>query len=166
MLDIVLVEPQIANNTGAVIRLCANVGARLHLVAPLGFDLDDASLRRGGLDYHELTETKRWDDWPACRAGVGVERRWFATTAAGERRYDEIAYQADDVIVFGREADGLAPEVLDDFPLEARLRIPMRPGNRSINLANAVAIVAYEGWRQQGFAGGSVGSFDEARAPR
>jgi tRNA (cytidine/uridine-2'-O-)-methyltransferase len=163
MLDLVLVEPQIANNTGAVIRLCANVGARLHLVRPLGFELDDRSLRRGGLDYHELADTRCWEDWRACRAGIGVERRWFATTAAGERPYDEVAYRPSDVIVFGREADGLAADVLGDIAPNNRLRIPMRPGNRSINLANAIAIVAYEAWRQHGFAGGGRGSFDEAR---
>jgi tRNA (cytidine/uridine-2'-O-)-methyltransferase len=166
VLDIVLVEPQIATNTGSIIRLCANVGARLHLVRPLGFTLDSAALRRGGLDYHELTETTCWDTWDECRAGIGRDRRWFATTAGAEqRRYDEVDYRAGDVVVFGREADGLPAAVLDDFPVAQRLRIPMRPFNRSINLAGAVSVVAYEAWRQHGFEGAATGTFAEGRPP-
>jgi tRNA (cytidine/uridine-2'-O-)-methyltransferase len=102
MLEVVLVEPQIATNTGNIIRLCANVGARLHLVGPLGFDMDGASLRRGGLDYHELTDTQFWTTWEDCRAALGDERRWFATTTrVPHRRYDEVAYRSGDVVVFG-----------------------------------------------------------------
>jgi tRNA (cytidine/uridine-2'-O-)-methyltransferase len=163
VLDVVLVAPQIANNTGNIIRLCANAGARLHLVEPIGFALDDRSLRRAGLDYHELSETHRWETWDACRAGIGRDRRWFATTAGGARRYDEVDYQPRDVVVFGCEADGLPSEVLAEFTRDARVYIPMRPGNRSINLANAVSIVVYEAWRQQGFAGGGPGTLEEAR---
>src|SRR3954452_23317898 len=113
MLEIVLVEPQIAPNTGSIIRLCANVGAQLHLVRPLGFDLDGAALRRGGLDYHELTGTQVWDGWVECRAALGAERRWFATTTRDpHRRYDDVAYRTDDVIVFGCEATGLGDALL------------------------------------------------------
>jgi tRNA (cytidine/uridine-2'-O-)-methyltransferase len=167
MLEIVLVAPQIASNTGSIIRLCANVGARLHLVRPLGFSLDDAALRRGGLDYHELVDTSCWDTWAECRAALGTQRRCFATTAAAEyRRYDDVAYRAGDVVVFGCEADGLPATVLAEFAVEDRLRIPMRPSNRSLNLANAVSVVAYEAWRQHDFAGSASGTFEESLRSR
>src|SRR5213083_522285 len=107
MFEVILYRPEIPPNTGSVIRLCANVGARLHLVEPLGFTLDDAALKRGGLDYHELADTSVWQSWKECRAAIGTEPRWFATTAHARRRYDQIIYELDDVIVFGREADGL-----------------------------------------------------------
>jgi tRNA (cytidine/uridine-2'-O-)-methyltransferase len=166
VLDFVLVAPQIATNTGNIIRLCANVGARLHLVSPLGFDLDGAALRRGGLDYHELTDTRVWDSWSECRAGLGAECRWFATTTrAPHRRYDEIDYRAGDVVVFGCEASGLGDALLAEFSPEHRLHIPMRPANRSLNLANAVSVVAYEAWRQHAFAGAATGSFEESLRP-
>jgi tRNA (cytidine/uridine-2'-O-)-methyltransferase len=113
MLEVVLVEPQIATNTGNIIRLCANVGAALHLVRPLGFDVDSAALRRGGLDYHELTDTRIWDAWEDCRAALGAERRWFATTThAPHHRYDRVVYEAGDVVVFGCEATGLGEKLL------------------------------------------------------
>lgn len=161
-----LVEPQIATNTGNIIRLCANVGAGLHLVRPLGFDLDGAALRRGGLDYHELTDTKVWDSWEACRAALGEARRWFATTTrAPHRRYDEVEYRDGDVVVFGCEATGLGEALLAELGLGARLHIPMRPENRSLNLANAVSVVAYEAWRQHGYAGAATGSFEESLRP-
>jgi tRNA (cytidine/uridine-2'-O-)-methyltransferase len=163
MLDIVLVAPQIAPNTGSIIRLCANVGAQLHLVRPLGFDLDGAALRRGGLDYHELAGTQVWDGWDECRAGLGSDRRWFATTTREpHRRYDDVDYRADDVVAFGCEATGLDDARLAEFETERRLTIPMRPENRSLNLANAVSVVAYEAWRQHGFTGAATGSFGEA----
>jgi len=163
MLEVVLVEPQIATNTGNIVRLCANAGARLHLVRPLGFALDDAALRRGGLDYHELTETQIWDTWEECRAALGEERRWFATTSrAPSRRYDHVAYASGDVVAFGCEADGLGEVFLAEFPAAHRLHIPMRPSNRSLNLANAVSIVVYEAWRQRDFAGASTGTFQES----
>jgi len=165
-IDIVLVEPQIAVNTGSIIRLCANTGAGLHLVEPLGFALDERSLRRGGLDYHELADVRVWDSWNACRDGIGRARRWFATVArSGSARYDAVQYCEGDVVVFGREADGLSEAVLAEFAPRERVHIPMRPGNRSINLANAVAIVAYEAWRQCGFDGAVPGTFEEAREP-
>ena len=167
MLEVVLVEPQIAGNTGNIIRLCANVGARLHLVRPLGFDLDAASLRRGGLDYHELVDTSVWDTWQQCRAALGAERRWFATTTrAPHRRYDEIEYRAGDVVVFGCEATGLSDALLAEFPTEHRLHIPMRPSNRSLNLGNSVSIVTYEAWRQHDFVDAATGSFEESLRPR
>lgn len=163
MLEVVLVEPQIATNTGNIIRLCANVGARLHLVGPLGFDMDGASLRRGGLDYHELTDTQFWTTWEDCRAALGDERRWFATTTrVPHRRYDEVAYRSGDVVVFGCEATGLGAGLLAEFPAEHRLHIPMRPSNRSLNLANAVSVIAYEAWRQHDFFDAATGTFEES----
>jgi tRNA (cytidine/uridine-2'-O-)-methyltransferase len=163
MLEVVLVEPQIPTNTGNIVRLCANVGARLHLVRPLGFALDDSALRRGGLDYHELADTQIWDTWQECRAAVGVQRRWFATTTrAPHRRYDEVVYRPGDVVVFGCEATGLGEALLAEFTSEHRLNIPMRPSNRSLNLGNAVSVVAYEAWRQRGFAGAATGTFEES----
>lgn len=165
MIHVVLVEPQIAVNTGSIVRLCANSGARLHLVEPLGFSLDERALRRGGLDYHELADTKVWPSFAECRAALAG--RWFATVARGEStRYDAIAYRPDDVLVFGREADGLPPPVAVEFTPEQCIHIPMQPGNRSINLANAVSIAVYEAWRQLGFDGAVPGSFEEAREPR
>lgn len=168
MVEVVLVAPQIATNTGNIIRLCANVGARLHLVRPLGFDLDAAALRRGGLDYHELTDTQVWDTWADCRdaLGTGRERRWFATTSAGpHRRYDDVDYGEGDVVVFGCESTGLGEPFLAEFPPEHRLSIPMRPANRSLNLANAVGVVLYEAWRQHDFDGAATGSFEESLRP-
>jgi tRNA (cytidine/uridine-2'-O-)-methyltransferase len=165
MLDFVLVAPQIAVNTGNIIRLCANVGARLHLVEPLGFTLDAAALRRGGLDYHELTETTRWESWQACRHGIGDERRWFATSAGARRRYDRVEYRPGDVVVFGCEASGLPAAILGEFDDLHWLWIPMRPHNRSLNLAGAVSVVAYEAWRQHDFYGAGSGTTEEARPP-
>ncbi|HEY1739627.1 MAG TPA: tRNA (cytidine(34)-2'-O)-methyltransferase [Acidimicrobiia bacterium] len=163
MVEVVLVAPQIATNTGNIIRVCANVGARLHLVRPLGFTLDDAALRRGGLDYHELVDTHVWETWDDCRDGVGADRRWFATsTRTPHRRYDEVEYQAGDVVAFGCEATGLPDELLAAFPPDHRLHIPMRPSNRSLNLANAVSIVTYEAWRQRNFDGAATGTFEES----
>jgi tRNA (cytidine/uridine-2'-O-)-methyltransferase len=154
MLDIVLFQPEIPPNTGNVIRLCANAGARLNLVEPLGFSMDDRRLRRAGLDYHELATVVVHRDWEACRASLG-ERRIFAVSARGAVRYDEVAYAQDDALVFGAETAGLPAELLETFAPDRRLRLPMRPGNRSLNLSNAVAVVVYEAWRQRGFAGGA-----------
>ena len=166
MLEVVLVEPQIAANTGAIVRLCANVGAALNLVRPLGFSLDEAALRRGGLDYHEIAETRVFDTWADCRAALGADRRWFATTTrAPHRRYDEVDYGPGDVVVFGCEATGLGEALLAEFMPERRLHIPMRPSNRSLNLANAVSVVAYEAWRRHGFTGAATGSFEESLRP-
>jgi tRNA (cytidine/uridine-2'-O-)-methyltransferase len=148
MFDIVLVEPEIPPNAGNAIRLAANTGCRLHLVEPLGFSMDDRQLKRAGLDYHDLTQVFRHKSWSACRAGL-AGRRMFAFTTRASRLYTEVRYAADDVFVFGAETRGLPAAVLQEIP--DRLRLPMRPGNRSLNLSNAVAVVVFEAWRQLGF---------------
>jgi len=153
-LHIVLYQPEIAPNTGNIIRLAANTGAQLHLVRPLGFTLNDRTLARAGLDYHERTAMIVHDDWPACCAMLG-QRRMFAITTRGSTRYDTAQFAADDVLVFGPETRGLPAEVLDTFPATQRLRLPMQAENRSLNLSNAVAVVVYEAWRQSGFRGGA-----------
>ena len=150
MFDIVLVHPEIPPNTGNVIRLAANTGARLHLVEPLGFSLEDRQLKRAGLDYHDLASVARHRDWRACRAALSG-RRLFALTPKASTGYAEVRYREDDAFVFGREADGLPGEILAEFSPATRLRLPMREGNRSLNLSNAVAVVVYEAWRQQRF---------------
>jgi tRNA (cytidine/uridine-2'-O-)-methyltransferase len=152
MFDVVLVHPEIPPNAGNVIRLCANAGARLHLVQPLGFSMEDRLLRRAGLDYHELTTVSVHRDWAACMAQLG-DRRRFALSTRGSVRYTEVEYRAGDVLVFGSETAGLPDVVLGEFAAAERLRLPMRPGNRSLNLSNAVAVVVFEAWRQNGFAG-------------
>lgn len=152
-LNVVLVAPEIATNTGNIIRLCANTGTRLHLVEPLGFVLDDARLKRAGLDYHELADVVIHRSWDGCVASIGSTTRRFACTARAARRYDTVVFQTDDVVVFGAERAGLDADVLDTFDEDHRLAIPMMPDNRSLNLANAVSIVVYESWRQSGFAG-------------
>jgi tRNA (cytidine/uridine-2'-O-)-methyltransferase len=151
-LHVVLVAPEIAPNTGNVIRLCANTGATLHLVRPLGFSLDERSLHRAGLDYHELADVHVHDDLATCRRAI-TGGRWYALTARATRRYDDVDLAAGDVLVFGPERAGLDAATLDEFPETHRLGIPMRAGNRSLNLANAVAVVVYEAWRRTGFAG-------------
>jgi tRNA (cytidine/uridine-2'-O-)-methyltransferase len=155
MFEIVLVAPEIATNTGNIIRLCANVGAGLHLVEPLGFTLDDSSLRRAGLDYHDLTSVTVHPD-AAAAAAVLTGRRRFACSSRASRRLGEVAFEPGDVLVFGAERAGLTAEQLGAFEPFEPLAIPMRPGNRSLNLANAVAVVVYEGWRQHGFAGAAA----------
>ena len=152
MFDIVLVEPEIPSNAGNLIRLSANTGARLHLVEPLGFAMDDKQLRRAGLDYHEYASVRTHRDWRSCRTFLDG-RRMFAFTTKATRLYSEPAYGRGDVLVFGSETRGLPDDALKDLPDECRLRLPMRPGNRSINLSNAVAVVVFEAWRQRGFAG-------------
>jgi tRNA (cytidine/uridine-2'-O-)-methyltransferase len=151
MFDIVLYEPEIPPNTGNALRLAANTGARLHLVRPLGFTLRDKQLARAGLDYSDLVAVTLHDDWPACRAHF-ESRRLFAVTTRGSRRHDEPTYRAGDVFVFGPETRGLPHDVLDMFAAGQRIRIPMQAGNRSLNLSNAIAVIVYEAWRQQGFA--------------
>jgi tRNA (cytidine/uridine-2'-O-)-methyltransferase len=153
MVEVVLVNPEIAPNTGNVIRLCANTGARLHLVEPLGFSLADRQLKRAGLDYHDLAEVHVHASWQACRDSLGEERRFFAFSRNGDCRYDEVSYAAGDALVFGPEASGLAADMLATFAPERRLYLPMIAGNRSLNLSNAVAIVVFEAWRQGRFAG-------------
>lgn len=149
MFDIVLVQPEIPPNAGNVIRLAANTGARLHLVEPLGFSMDDRQLKRAGLDYHEYASVMTHRDWDTCRAALSG-RRMFALTTRASRLYTDVRYAAQDVFVFGAETRGLPQPILDEIP--ERLRLPMRPGNRSLNLSNAVAVVVFEAWRQLGFA--------------
>jgi tRNA (cytidine/uridine-2'-O-)-methyltransferase len=153
MISVVLVNPEIPPNTGNVIRLCANTGAELHLVRPLGFPLDDARMRRAGLDYHEYATMKVHDDWQALRAAL-APRRMFAIETTGERSLYDVALHEDDVFVFGSETKGLPNEVLATFDAQHVLRIPMRPSIRSLNLSNSVAVTVYEAWRQIGFVGG------------
>jgi tRNA (cytidine/uridine-2'-O-)-methyltransferase len=153
MLEIVLVQPEIPPNAGNVIRLAANTGARLHLVEPLGFSMDDRQLRRAGLDYHEIAEVKLHKDWNACRADF-AGRRMFAFTTKARKLYADVRYAAGDVLVFGAETAGLPEKIAAEFPADMRLKLPMRPDNRSLNLSNAVAVVVYEAWRQLGFPGG------------
>jgi len=152
MLAVVLVHPEIPPNTGNIIRLCANVGAELHLVEPLGFALDDKSLRRAGLDYHEYARLACHSGWDACRAALAGRRLWAMTTRGSVSPFAQ-ALLPDDAFVFGGETSGLAPEILADFPAERRLRLPMRAGQRSLNLANAAAVTLFEAWRQAGFTG-------------
>ena len=154
MVAIVLVHPEIPPNTGNVIRLAANTGAELHLVEPLGFRLEDRDLKRAGLDYHEYARLTVHRDWTACRRALGTPpaRRWHALTTQGSCSLYESDLRRDDVLVFGCETAGLPKTILDEFTPEARLRIPMLPGMRSINLSNAVAVAVYEAWRQAGFA--------------
>ena len=154
MFDVILHQPQIPPNTGNVIRLCANVGARLHLVAPLGFDLEDRQLRRAGLDYHEYAPVRVHDSLEAALAAVAPPRL-FALSTRGTTPYDRPGYAAGDAFLFGRETSGLPDAVLEQIPEPRRLRLPMRPGNRSLNLSNAVAVVVFEAWRQLGHPGGA-----------
>ena len=153
MLQIVLYQPEIPPNTGNIIRLSANIGARLHLVKPLGFSLSEARLRRAGMDYAEIAEVLVHEDWMACRAALG-NCRLFALSTRGSVRHDRPRYAPDDAFLFGPETSGLPREILDGIDACRRLRLPMVPGNRSINLSNAVAVVAFEAWRQLGYTGG------------
>lgn len=155
MFHVVLVEPEIPPNTGNVIRLCANAGAQLHLIEPLGFPLDDARMRRAGLDYHEYVNMQVHRDWPAFLAALQPDpARMFALTTHGATPFASVAFRPGDVFVFGAETRGLAPELRDTFASAQRIRLPMRPDNRSLNLSNTVAIVVYEAWRQNGYDGG------------
>lgn len=153
-LDVLLYQPEIPPNTGNVIRLCANTGARLHLIRPLGFDLDDKQLRRAGLDYHEYTALQVHDSLAEALAAI-QPLRLFALSTRGTLRYDQPTYRDGDAFLFGPETRGLPQDVLDALPAEQRLRLPMRPDNRSLNLSNTVAVMVFEAWRQQGFAGGA-----------
>ncbi|ARP88173.1 tRNA (cytidine(34)-2'-O)-methyltransferase [Bordetella genomosp. 9] len=155
MFHVVLVSPEIPPNTGNAIRLCANTGAQLHLVEPLGFELDDARLRRAGLDYHEWQPVRVHPSLPAALAAIGAPpERVFALTTRTRHSIADAPLQPGDVFVFGRETAGLSEEQLALFAPAQRLRLPMRPGQRSLNLSNAVAVVVFEAWRQAGYAGG------------
>ena len=152
MLDIVLHQPEIPPNAGNVIRLAANTGARLHLVQPLGFSMDDRQLRRAGLDYHEYARVRVHADWKSCLAALDG-RRLFALTTRAEKSVFAARFRENDGFVFGSETAGLPQYLLNDFAPDMRLRLPMRPGNRSLNLSNAVAVTVFEAWRQVGFSG-------------
>jgi tRNA (cytidine/uridine-2'-O-)-methyltransferase len=154
MFHIVLVAPEIPPNTGNVIRLAANTGCSLHLVEPLGFSMDDRLLRRAGLDYHECAPVRLHASWSAlCQAERLDRGRCFALTTSGETPLAAVAWQAGDWLVFGNESGGLAPSLREDFPSGRRVRLPMRPGQRSLNLSNAVAVAVFDAWRQCGYAG-------------
>lgn len=152
MFHIVLYEPEIPPNTGNIIRLCANTGSHLHLLRPLGFELDDKRLKRAGLDYHEWAEVRVHDDLAAFRAGVAPVRIWACSTK-GRRHHTEADFRAGDALLFGPESRGLPARVLAECGDGQVLRLPMVPGSRSLNLSNAVAVFLFEAWRQAGFAG-------------
>ncbi len=152
MLHIILYQPEIPPNTGNVIRLAANTGASLHLIEPLGFTLDDARLRRAGLDYHEYARVRVWPDLPDCLAGLD-HPRCFALSTTGTQSVYDTRFVAGDALLFGCETRGLPAQVRERFLAEQLLRLPMRPQSRSLNLSNAVAVVVFEAWRQLGFAG-------------
>lgn len=154
MFDLLLYQPEIPPNTGNVIRLCANTGARLHLVRPLGFDLDDRQLRRAGLDYHEYAALQVHNSLDDALRAIAPPRL-FALSTRNAVRYDQPRFAAGDAFLFGPETRGLPDEVLARVADDHRLRLPMQPGNRSLNLSNAVAVVAFEAWRQLGFTGGA-----------
>lgn len=153
MFSVILYEPEIPPNTGNIIRLCANTGADLHLVEPLGFDLDEKRLRRAGLDYREFVNVQTHTSLNACLQSLG-RPRVFALSTRNSTRYDEAAFREGDALLFGPETRGLPLEVLDSLPAGQRLRLPMQEGNRSLNLSNSAAVVVYEAWRQLGFEGG------------
>lgn len=152
MLHIVLFQPEIPPNTGNIIRLCANTGYKLHLIEPLGFAWDDKRVRRAGLDYHEFAEVRRYPDLASCLASL-PDARVFACTTKGQALPSEARFAAGDVLLFGPETRGLPMEVIESLPPAQRLRLPMVPGSRSMNLSNAVAVLVYESWRQLGYAG-------------
>ncbi|WP_211452520.1 tRNA (uridine(34)/cytosine(34)/5-carboxymethylaminomethyluridine(34)-2'-O)-methyltransferase TrmL [Collimonas antrihumi] len=160
MFHVVLVEPEIPPNTGNIIRLCANTGAQLHLIEPLGFPLDDSKMRRAGLDYHDYATMQVHADWDAFIASMRAAgnydpSRMFAMTTHGSTPFANLQFQPGDVFVFGSETRGLDPALRESFPASQRIRLPMRPDNRSLNLSNTVAVVVYEAWRQNGYSGGA-----------
>jgi len=152
---VILYQPEIPPNTGNVIRLCANTGAQLHLIRPLGFNLDDKQLKRAGLDYHEYATLKVHDSLADCLASLPTGTRTFALTTKASRPYHEVVYLPGDAFLFGPESRGLPAEVRESLPADQRLRLPMLPDNRSLNLSNTVAITIYEAWRQNGYVGAS-----------
>ncbi len=160
MFHVVLVEPEIPPNTGNIIRLCANTGAQLHLIEPLGFPLDDAKMRRAGLDYHDYASMQVHKNWEAFIDNRQADplfdiHRMFALTTHGSTSLASVSFQPGDTFVFGSETRGMASSLRESFPAQQRIRLPMRPNNRSLNLTNTVAIVVYEAWRQYGFVGGN-----------
>ena len=153
MFHVVLYQPEIPPNTGNIIRLCANTGSRLHLIEPLGFDIDEKAVRRAGMDYAELADVRVWQSLDECLRTIAAPR-WYAISTRGTVRYDEARYGDGDALVFGPETRGLPQSVIDSCPVAQRLRIPMRAENRSLNLSNAAAVVVYEAWRQRDFDAG------------
>lgn len=154
MFNIVLFEPEIPPNTGNIIRLCANTGAQLHLVKPLGFSLEDKQLKRAGLDYHEYANLQIHENWEACKTAL-AGKRMFAITTKGSNSHGNIQFEKDDVFVFGPETRGLPEEIRNEFSPKHRVRLPMLPQSRSLNLSNSAAVLLYEAWRQLGFEGGA-----------
>lgn len=154
MLSVALFEPEIPPNTGNIIRLCANTGADLHIIEPMGFELDDKRLRRAGLDYHEWAEIKLHNSFTALMETLPGSRI-YAVTTKGSRRYSDVEFTSSDVLLFGPETRGLPDEVLSSLPAEQRIRIPMRENSRSMNLSNAASVLVYEAWRQLDFIGGA-----------
>lgn len=150
MFNVILYQPEIPPNTGNIIRLCANTGASLHLVKPLGFTLEDKQLLRAGLDYHEFASITVYESWAECLEQM-QDRRLFAVSTKGRQRYDLVRYTEGDALVFGPESRGLPAEILGSVPDQQRIRVPMVPGSRSLNLSNSVAVVLYEAWRQVEF---------------
>jgi tRNA (cytidine/uridine-2'-O-)-methyltransferase len=156
LFHVVLVEPEIPPNTGNIIRLCANTGAQLHLIEPLGFPLDDAKMRRAGLDYHDYATMQVHKHWDAYLDAARPDpARMFAMTTHGSAPFANASFQDGDVFVFGPESRGLPVALRESFPPAQRIRLPMREGNRSLNLSNTVAVVVYEAWRQNGYVGGA-----------
>ena len=153
MFTVVLYQPEIPPNTGNIIRLCANTGADLHLVKPLGFPLDSAKMKRAGLDYHEFARVSVHENFAECLAAL-AGRRIFALTTKGRTRPDQVSFQAGDVFLFGPETRGLPAEILDGLPQERKIRLPMKAGSRSMNLSNTVAVIVFEAGRQNGFSDG------------
>ena len=153
MFTIVLYQPEIPPNTGNIIRLCANTGADLHLVKPLGFPLDSAKMKRAGLDYHEFAKLTVHENFEDCLKAL-EGRHIFALTTKGKTRPDEVSFVEGDVFLFGPETRGLPAEILDTLPQGQKLRLPMKPGSRSMNLSNTVAVILFEAWRPNGYAGG------------
>ncbi|TRW48343.1 tRNA (cytidine(34)-2'-O)-methyltransferase [Aliidiomarina halalkaliphila] len=152
MFHIALHTPVMPANTGNIIRLCANTGCQLHLIEPLGFDFEEKKLRRAGLDYHDLANVTRYPNYDAFAQAM-AGKRIFACTTKGSKNYADVHYEAGDVLLFGSETAGLPPEIRDAFAPDRRIRIPMQPNSRSLNLANSVSVITYEAWRQLGFAG-------------
>lgn len=153
MFDVILYQPEIPPNTGNIIRLCANTGTGLHLVKPLGFSLEHKQLLRAGLDYHEFATLSVYENWAECAERFS-NRRLFAVSTRNTQRYDRIAYSQGDAFLFGPETRGLPIDLLDSFTGDRRIRLPMRPESRSLNLSNAVAVIVYEAWRQMDFENG------------
>ncbi|PUE53207.1 tRNA (uridine(34)/cytosine(34)/5-carboxymethylaminomethyluridine(34)-2'-O)-methyltransferase TrmL [Limnohabitans parvus] len=165
MFHIVLVEPEIPPNTGNIIRLAANTGCTLHLIEPLGFSMDDKHMRRAGLDYHEYAQLRRHADWATFLTHEKPAiQRMFALTTRGSRAVHGVAFEPGDWLVFGSETRGLAPELREQFAPEQRIKLPMREGQRSLNLSNAVAVTVFEAWRQNGFGGASLEAGGDAQA--